>query len=186
MFADSAKRRLLLAFASAPRSVAEAARLLGLDLRNAHYHVLRLAEAGLLRVVARRARGGRPVKLYRASAAAYLVPLHLLPRPPSEGLAEELRESLARSAQRTEDMMLFTVDPEGRPRARVVREPGSSPADSFESWRILALSPARLRALAADISALLDRYEAMTPEAGARSMLVHASGAPKLTSPGRG
>lgn len=65
---------MLGAFLERENSVSRAARVLELDLRAVHRHVLALLNAGLLRLVREEKRAGRPVKVYTAVAPAFFVP----------------------------------------------------------------------------------------------------------------
>lgn len=67
-------RRVLAAFLSGEKTVARAAREVGLDLRVVHRDVLALLGAGLLTLTRQEPRKGRAVKYYRASSEAFFVP----------------------------------------------------------------------------------------------------------------
>lgn len=68
---------VLSALLDTPRGASEVAQVAGLPLKAAHYRLTRLERAGLTHVVGQRGRGGRPIKLYRAAAQRYHVPMHL-------------------------------------------------------------------------------------------------------------
>lgn len=55
-------------------SAGEVARVTALPLKQAHHRLTRLLDAGLIEVTGKRQRGGRPIKLYQASATVYHVP----------------------------------------------------------------------------------------------------------------
>lgn len=69
------------------RGAGEVALRTALPLKQVHHRLGRLVESGLVTVVGEKSRQGRPVKLYRAVAPAYRVPLPLL-------AAADLRELL--------------------------------------------------------------------------------------------
>lgn len=78
--------RLLLDLAYAPAlavligkeaSAGEVAQVTTNSVKQVHHRLTRLVSAGLIEVIGERARGGRPIKLYRAVSAAYRVPMAL-------------------------------------------------------------------------------------------------------------
>lgn len=66
-------------FLARERSVKEAADALGCSLNTTLYRVKVMLDAGLLRVVDTRTRGGRAIKVYRSVHDAYFVPFALTP-----------------------------------------------------------------------------------------------------------
>lgn len=58
-------------------SAGEVARMTDIPVKQAHHRLTRLLEAGLITVMGERQRGGRPIKLYRASSTVYQVPFAL-------------------------------------------------------------------------------------------------------------
>jgi hypothetical protein len=173
---DPFRRRIVWSFLMCPRSVAEAAAETGIPLKQLHYHAQRLVRLGLLKIVDTRRRTGRPVKIYKAVAESYFVPHELAHELYSEGLARELRSSLANEAHRTGDGMVFELDSCGRPRAESVSGPRSI---ASEMWRVLRLSPETAASLRRELEDLLDRYVADT-SSSARVFLVHGAVAPRL------
>lgn len=157
IFGESTLRRMVLALAARPRSIGELARDSGMELRRLHYHVGRFCSLGLVEVAERRARAGRPVKIYRASAEAFFIPHEVAPVHFTEGLARELRSLLADDADRSGAGVLLHPGHGAEPIARMVRR-REERASTAEMWRLLRLSPAAAEALAAELSALLDRY----------------------------
>lgn len=77
--ADPVRSRFLVRFLGRALTVTEAAREVGCDADTMLYRVRRMVAAGLLRVVATRARAGRPVKVYRSPHDGYFVPLDVMP-----------------------------------------------------------------------------------------------------------
>jgi hypothetical protein len=153
VFAKPLPRRVLMAFAEA-RSMTEAAALVGLPLARIHYHARRLTELGLLRVVRSHKRGGRPIRIYRASARTYFVPLALLPALPQPELARALRAALEAQRIAGSAGMLVAAGPEGRITVRHVGGAG----EGLDAWLSLPLAASQARALADDLRALLARY----------------------------
>lgn len=72
-------RRYLEPFIGQQRTAGEAARELGVSLERLLYHLRQLRAAGLLLEVGARRRAGRPERLYRAVADAFIVPFGLTP-----------------------------------------------------------------------------------------------------------
>ena len=179
IFTDPKLRRILIWFVPRPRSVAEAAVALGMDIRRAHHYVTRLAGLGLLVIVETRHRAGRAVKYYRAVAKSFFVPHELAPRGFGDALAQELRTSLAAGLARSDGGILFAAAKGGSPRGKIV----GGGAQAVEMWRVLRLRPRALAALRHDLNALLNRYQ--RAEGGGGSLfLVHAAFAPKLAGEG--
>ncbi len=89
--------RRLEPFMKRERTLSEAAEELGVKLPSLLYHVGKFTELGLLEVVREQKRGGRAVKIYRATADAFFVPY---PLTPSETLAQFLGHMVS-SLERT-------------------------------------------------------------------------------------
>ena len=71
--------RRLEPFMKRERTLSEAAGELGVKLPSLLYHVGKFIELGLLEVTREQKRGGRAVKVYRATAEAFFVPFQLTP-----------------------------------------------------------------------------------------------------------
>jgi hypothetical protein len=179
VFANPAQRRILLAFARADRSLSEASALLGVPLARVHYHARRLVALRLLKVVRAQKRGGRPIKIYRASATAYLVPLALMPRLPGPELAGALRESLEQRRMASSAGLLVSADREGRINLRHVG--GGTGAVGVDLWLSIPLTASAAKRLSEELRALALRYStAATPGGGGRPYILHAALAPRL------
>lgn len=178
VFSDPLLRRLLLWFSVAPRSVGEAAAAIGMDIRRMHYHVRRLAERGLLAETGIRRRAGRPIKLYRAAAGSFFIPFDAAETAFGDSLSAELREALVNEQARSDGGMLFRATRAGSVRGRIVIDNRRRGAGA-ELWRLLRLSPAQADELAADLKALLNRYQRQSGGERGRTYLVHAALAPR-------
>lgn len=174
---DPVRRRILTAFIGRERSLSEAAGALAMPLNRLAYHVGALLRLGLVRVEREQKRAGRPIRLYRAVADAFLVPATAIARRPGAGLAAELRAALDRTEQLAGGSdMIVALDAVGRP---VMRRHGAElAADACEYWRVLQLSRSEARAVAAELGALLRRYESK-PGKRKRPYLLHAALAPR-------
>jgi hypothetical protein len=175
---DPVSQGMVLAFAGRPRSLAEVARDLDVDIKRLHHHVLRFCRLGLLEVAETKARAGRPIKLYRTVAETFFVPHDAAPELYTERLARDLREGLRAAATRPGKGFLFYLGPDGVPRAQAAR--GDSAPEAMEAWRVLRLAPQDMADLTADLEALLNRYMARSGRGPA--YLVHAAIAPHLTA----
>jgi hypothetical protein len=173
--ANSRLRRLLMLFASGPLSLSEAAARGRVDLKRLHHHACRLVDLGLLEICGVRARAGRPIKLYRAVSDAFFIPEEMFPRPFGEELANELRDCLAAESIRSSRGLLLTVGPNGEPLGRVVQAP-ERPADAFELWRVMRLSPGDVARLKSEIDVVLRRFQSR-PRGSSHVYLVHAAAA---------
>lgn len=182
VFTDSNQRRILLQFASQPRSLAEVARALAMDLKQLHHIVTRLLRLGLVDVVQTRPRAGRGVKYYQCTGDSYFIPTEAAPKPFSRGLAKELQAAIARDVGAAVDGMVFSLDSLGRASGRVVKKPGASAAP-LDSWRILRLSPARANALKQALRDVLDQFQNEAPS-GSQVYLVHAGMARRVKHTG--
>ncbi len=139
-------------------SISEAARHTGIDLKRVHRIVSRLEDAGLAQVVGVQTRRGRPVKIYRAVAAVFRIPLRLCERPVLEehlyGLhAPFLRQfldtasqSIALGRRETGEEPSITLD-SGRGPLVYVRQPGGAVDAPISSFGTLKLSAGSRREL---------------------------------------
>jgi hypothetical protein len=108
LLTDPRSKRYLRPFVACTLSLSEAAEEAGCALNTMHYRVGRFLAAGLLDQVGERRRAGRPIKLYRSSADAFVIPLEATPfADPEESLwtllepgFRSVARGLARSYQR--------------------------------------------------------------------------------------
>lgn len=172
---NARSRAVLLALATREQSLRQLAGTTGLRLNLLHYHVSRLRALALVEVVRSEKRPGRPVKIYRAVARAFLVPDRLAGGEVGDRLSAELRERLALARARSggEGILYFASD-DGAPRMRRLGSGG--PGEAAELWALLDLGPADAAELAAEMKALLGRYRG---RAAGRAYIVHAALAPK-------
>lgn len=168
-------RRYLEPFIGRERTAGEAARELGVSVERLLYHLKRLRAAGLLLETGQRKRAGRPQRLYRAVADAFIVPFALTPfadleeqyqrqAAPLEGL--ERRASTRRlHEQRLQNRLIYrdttgeinseTALPEGLSRQQVYPEPGGDFAGVYQ------LDEASAREVGALWDALVERLQAV-------------------------
>jgi hypothetical protein len=171
VFTSSRQRRMLMLFATRPRTISEAAAASGIELKSLHHHATKLCRLGLLEVVGERSRAGRPLKLYRTTGDSFFIPEHAAPKPFFAELAAELRECLATANCREGRGMLFTLGADGQPLARLMVDDEAS-REGIEMWRILRLTGEELVSLRDELRAVVDRYEQKTAGRGA-AYLVH-------------
>lgn len=177
VFLDPRRRRILITFLGREASLTEAAERLAFPLNRLAYHVGRLIELGLLRVVREQKRAGRPIRYYRAAADSFLIPAAAMGRRVGDGLTAELRAALDRAELLSgASDLLISLDEAGRPRLQ--RRGGNVDADACDYWRVLSLSAAEARQLSGELRTLLRRYEG-SPGRGKRAYLAHAALAPR-------
>ena len=172
VFSQSHLRRILLQFAAQPRSIAEVAKDLQLDIKQLHQMVSKFHRLGLLVVTEERKRAGRAIRLYQAAAQRFFIPVAATPGLFSRGLAKELRKALAHDAAVAVKGMLFALDEDGRVIGEVVETPGVAFVP-MDSWRILRLSTARAAQLKQEMLKVLDRFQNEL-DTGGQVFLVHA------------
>lgn len=170
------RARLLMACVAQERSLSELHRLTGDTLPKLHYHVARLLGAGLLKVGREQARGGRPIRLYRAVAEGFLVPQEFLHDLPGETMAAELRNLLQSS--RDDVSLRYTSDSRGSLRVALVREEGAPSPKSIELWQVFRLDEQQRDSLARELKELFERYA--RADCGSHTVLAHAAFAPRL------
>ena len=176
---DPARRRILTAFMGRERSLSEAAGTLAMPLNRLAYHVGALLRLRLLRVTREQKRAGRPIRYYRAVADRFLVPAAAMGRRPGAGLSAELRVALDQAEQLAGSSdMLLEIGASGRP--TMTRHGAAAATDACEYWRVLTLSRSEARAVAAELGALLRKYESK-PGKGKRAYLAHGALAPRAT-----
>jgi hypothetical protein len=126
------------------------------ELKRLHYHLTALERLGLVVVAGRRARAGRPVKLYRAVGDAFFVTAGATDVSPSDALAAELRAARAGLADRTREGVLYSSSAQGEFRIRPVEESRVGRLPTADCWRVLRLSPAEALRLGAELDACLE------------------------------
>ncbi len=174
MLMDDAVARFFRPFLARDTTVGEAAAEVGCSPSTMLYRVRTFVRAGLLRVVQERPRAGRPIKVYRSSHDAYLIPYALTPFATLEesfyasyaSTAREIARSMAqRFADRTWDgYRLFRnaygdTWQEGAPdalQANVLDDPDREVAFDFSLHA--HLTPDEAKTLQAELYAYLTRY----------------------------
>ena len=169
------RARLLMACVAEERTLTELQHLSGQSLSKLHYHVARLLDAGLLRVTREQARGGRPIRFFRAVAQSFLVPQAFIGELPGEAMAAELRNLLQRS--RGEVSLRYAADSRGGFRMTLVRDESESSPKATELWQVFKLTRQQREALAKELRELFERYAKV--EGGNESYLIHAAFAPR-------
>ena len=114
-------------------------------------------------------------QIYRAAAESFFVPAALIAAPPGEAPSARLREALRRGLARGFEGVVYSGDAAG-PRVRVVG--GANRRKTVaELWLQLRLGDDDAAALAAELQALMRRYEQRSRETG-RAYILHAAIAP--------
>ncbi len=164
-FASSRMQRILMMFARAPLSLKEASTLSNIELKRLHYYVRRLVEAGLIEVTSIRPRAGRPIKMYRAVASAFLVSNAALPRQSTDELTQELRHLLERDEAQASTGIRVSLGPFLEPKVELVSDDHRR-RKAFELWRILRLRSAEFERLREELDGVLSRYQGLHDERG--------------------
>lgn len=155
-FAKTRPRAILFALMQSDRSSQELQTSLCLSLSLLSYHLTRLQELGLVRVVRRVPRAGRPITIYGAAARSFLVTRGWTDTSAGAKLRVELDAALERSQIAT-GATLYCLDEKGAP--RLVRRPAEGPAATGGAWWFrLSLSQADADALTREIRDLIARY----------------------------
>ena len=165
-----------MACAAEERSLTDLQRISDQTLAKLHYHVTRLLEAGLLRVSREQARGGRPIRFFRAVAERFLVPQEFLGELPGEAMAAELRNLLQMS--RGDVSLRYAADERGGFRMTLVRDDTGPSPKAIELWQVFKLSRQQRDALAKELRELFERFAKV--EGGSETILAHAAFAPRL------
>jgi hypothetical protein len=172
---NSLRARLLMACVAHERSLSDLQRLAGQTLPKLHYHVERLLDAGLLRVSREQARGGRPIRFFRAVAESFLVPQEFLGELPGEAMAVELRNLL--QTNRGEVSLRYGCDERGGFKMTLVRDESEPSAKAMELWQVFMLNRQQREALANELKELFQRYA--KADGGSEAYLAHAAFAPR-------
>jgi hypothetical protein len=175
------RSRLLMACVRRERSLTELVRELGQPLGKLHYHVGQLMDCGLLTVERTEHRPGRPIRYYRAIAQSFLISLADVKEPMADKWARELRQSLTQQYNRKNLSLMHELDEGGRYRVRLIdADVRGQSSQTFEVWKILRLTSHQRRSLAAELRALISRYDAAGKGADRAPFIVHAAFAPKI------
>jgi hypothetical protein len=172
---NPSRARLLMACVAQERSLSDLQRLSGQTLAKLHYHVTRLLDARLLRVSREQARGGRPIRFFRAVAECFLVPQEFLGQLPGDAMAAELRNRLQMS--RGDVSLRYSSDDRGNIRVTLVRDESGPSPKAIELWQVFKLSRQQRDALVKELRELFERYA--KAEGGSETILAHAAFAPR-------
>ena len=165
-------RRLLLTLLAGAKSLGELSSLTDTSLSLLHHHLGRLLDLGLVEVSGMQSRGRRPIKIYRATAEAFFVPIELVEALPGDSESVRLRHALERGLGGGVQGVLYFHDGIGG-RMRLVRDPArASPAQ--ELWLELRLADDEAATLAIELRELMQRY-ATRPKTGGKTYIVHAA-----------
>ena len=156
-FMEPFRRHLILSLVARPASIAELAKTSGISISLAHYHVRRLCELGILKIVSVERRPGRPIRKYAARSAAFFIPDVLRHHGMSAPLTRELDASLERQCDAGHGWVAY-VDENGAMRMR--REPADPITQPrLDAWKILDLDETTAIELAGELERVLQRYE---------------------------
>ena len=149
--------------------VVEIASTLGDDLGRAWRYVRKLEKAGILTVKSKRRRGGRPQKLYEASAQEFIVGEIARHQTVSQELSQALIESIERHDSSIAERFFFDGT-----RWRVEKiYPEGTPARNkqHELWMVAHLDADQRDALRSEMQVLFSKYGS-AQKSGAKRFLV--------------
>lgn len=155
VFSNIRQRKILFALIARDHSLSELAVVAETPLNLLHHHVQKLIELGLVQVSGSRPRAGPAIKLYRATAGAFLVPAEFA-GVPKDSLNQKLRDALELGLAGTYKGMLYYHDGTDA-HMRLIQDGAASPPAS-EVWAELELSDADAGALAQELRAVMKRY----------------------------
>lgn len=188
LLADPEWAVALKPFMKGPASVKDLAEAQGLSLQKAHYRVMRLLQAGLLRPAGLKRRAGRAVRLYEAVERDFLIPKALVPQRVLEALEgaqswqKDFAQALARLNPSQNPTLRVFLNPEGLLEWGEAEEPDLLAEDHpalLNLWSAgLHLSPTEAKALQKELLALYHRYAALGPSEERKPHLVHLGLAP--------
>ena len=176
VFASPRQRRILLSLIEDERSLGQLAERTEVPLNLLHHHIRKFIRLGLVNLAREQTRAGAPIKYYRATARAFFVPAELSDAKGNTALTTRLRELLERNRAAAHQGTLYSHDGKG-PRMRMVREP-SHRASATEYWLDLQLTETEAKALADELHALLQRFEAASATSTRRARrryLIHGA-----------
>ena len=179
-------------FVRGPRTLGEAAAELSVPPSTLAYWTGRLQRVGLLEVVERRPRAGKPIPVYRATANEYRIPLGSM----SPGTKEEFMNSGRRkvfdrfvtAVDRTlEKFFSDGIAVRGHPERGIeigfVDPPDGRTPPVTEWWGIVELTDDEATSLHVELNDLVRRYSHDRPEKGRRSHVVVVGLAAEPRSP---
>ncbi|AFV76885.1 putative transcriptional regulator [Thermus oshimai JL-2] len=188
LLADPEWAVALKPFMKGPASVKDLAQAQGLGLKKAHYRVVRLLQAGLLRPAGLKRRAGRAVRLYEAIDRDFLIPKALVPPRVLEALEgaqswqKDFAQALARWERQKGATLRVFLNGEGLLEWGEEEEPDLLAEDHpalLNLWSAgVYLSPQEAKALQRELLALYHRYAALGPSEGRSPHLVHLGLAP--------
>ncbi len=150
-----------------PRSIAEAVDYIDEPMGKVHYWTRKWHELGLLEVVERQARAGRPIARYRCIAQKFVVPERLLPQSLLERQLNAVNAKMLRNLQRNfpevaYDGELTVWQPPGQRGISIdrasSREEETAKKGGLHTSFVVALDPQEAQELRAELEAVRDRW----------------------------
>ena len=128
------------------------------DLAKIHYYMQRLLKLGLVKVESTQARAGRGIKMYRATADGFFVPIDLVVTFDS-ALRDKMSEAIDDQYLLSGGGTVFTVDADGAPRRHKVYGSDDRPKKANELWAYLNLTQEQLDQLSQEIMETIVKYK---------------------------
>ena len=197
LLSNSDKLALLCPFLTDVHTVKEIAELLGLTLNAAYFQIQRFCRAGLLEVSHEVPRAGRSVKVYKASATAFFVPLQLLGGETRETLLSRdnrlWENKLVKGILKAETFderscgVRIALGDEGKLTSGFVTSPDGERDDEttpdkpavFDTWLSLNLTKEVAKALQHDLDRLSLKYQKLYDDDHGKPYVVRLAVAPQ-------
>jgi len=159
VFQNAFGRRLLLSCIPKAQSIKMLSVRMDVDLAKIHYYMRRLLKLGLVKVERTQARAGRGIKMYRATADGFFVPIDLVVTFDS-ALRDKMFEGIDDQYLLSGGGTVFTVGANGAPLRRKVYGSEDRPKKANELWAHLNISQAHLDQMNQEIIEVIGKYRA--------------------------
>lgn len=160
VFQNAFGRRLLLSCIPEAQSIKMLSVRMDVDLTKIHYYMRRLLKLGLVRIERIQARAGRGIKMYRATAGGFFVPIDLVVTFDS-GIRDEMFEGIDNQYLLNGGGTVFTVGANGAPLRHKVYDSDDRPKKANEVWAYLNIGQEHVDQLNQEIMEVIGKYKAL-------------------------
>lgn len=191
---DAAMQHALTPFLNRECTVARAAQELGINPNTLLYRVNKLVGLGLLKLVRQERRTGKPIKVYRSSAAGFFVPFEFTPAETLEAMLMPLEREWHERFVRNTAALMQNGDGLGVrvwcEMGQVIAKPGPPPPTAFdasllEHLPMLSIWSSSIQLDAEDAQAfrmeLLELFSRYSGRTGEERHMLHLAIAPYVT-----
>jgi len=159
VFQNAFGRRLLLSCIPKAQSIKMLSVRMDVDLAKIHYYMRRLLKLGLVKVESTQARAGRGIKMYRATADGFFVPIDLVV-PFDSALRDKMFEGIDDQYLLDGGGTVFTVGADGAPLRHKVYGSDDRAKKANEVWAYLNITQEHLDLLNQEIIEVIGKYKA--------------------------